>query len=330
MNEAWDEALRRACPAALATQKRVQVDSRAIVAVARDRVGPDDLQQPTWAVAGDPGSGQETQAAWILAYNAVNFSYYPAPGARRWAALVDGEIVGSDDEALGVMGGLGAAMRRGVPLHDAAMLAQLDTSGLAGLLPTAPGHDPLPLPDERLAGLRELGRAYGRHGGPLGLLALGGGDAIDTVSALVDALPGWEDVRTLGGLRLPFRKRAQLCVAMLHARERAAGRRGFTSMDRLTVFADYRLPQILRGEGVIQVAPDLAERIEAGTPLALGGPDEVAIRAATVAASESLAAALRPRFPTVDALLIDNLLWRRAVERDAELPAFHRTRCTDY
>jgi hypothetical protein len=330
MNDAWDETLRQACPTALATQERVRVDARAIVAVARDRVGPDDLQQPTWSVAGDPGSDPETQAAWILAYNAVNFSYYPDPGARRWAALVGGDVLGQDDEALGVMGGLGAAMGSGVRLQDASVLSGLDADGLSKLLPTAPGHDPLPLHRERLVGLRELGAAYALHGGPLGLIARGGGDAAATVSALVEALPGWEDVRELGGHRLPFRKRAQLCVAMLHARERAAGREGFSGMDRLTVFADYRLPQILRAEGVMLVAPDLAARIEEGQPLALGGEDEVAIRAATVAASEALAQALRPRFPKVDALLIDNLLWRRAVERDGEIPAFHRTRCTDY
>jgi hypothetical protein len=330
MNEAWNETLRQACPIALAAQERVRVDARAIVAVARDRVGPDDLQQPTWNVPGDPGVDQEAQAAWILAYNAVNYSYYPEPGAGRWAALVNGEVLGRDDEALGVMGGLGAAMLRGVRLHDASVLSGLDAEALSELLPTAPGHDPLPLPGERLAGLRELGAAYARHGGPLGLIARGGGDAVATVSALVDALPGWEDLRVLGGVELPFRKRAQLCVAMLHARERAAGRGGFDGMQRLTVFADYRLPQILRAEGVMVLAPDLEKRIEQGLPLALGSADEVAIRAATITASEGLADALRPRFPEVDALLVDNLLWRRAVERDGEIPAFHRTRCTDY
>lgn len=330
MTDAWDEALRRACPAALAAQERVRVDAAAIVAVARERVGPGDLAAPTWAVPGDPGPGAATQAAWILAYNAINFSYFPADGQRRWATSVQGAVVGGDDEALGVMAALGDALARGMDLGDGAALASLTPAGLAALLPTAPGHDPLPMAEERLRGLQELGGALRDHGGPLGLLSRGGGDAVATVSALVDAMPGWEDTRTLGGVDLPFRKRAQLCVAMLHARERAAGRRGFGGMDRLTVFADYRLPQILRGEGILWLAPDLDGAIAAGTPLALGGPDEAAIRAATVVAGEALVAALRPRFPAADALLVDNLLWRRAVEQDATLPAFHRTRCTDY
>ena len=103
-----------------------------------------------------------------------------------------------------------------------------------------------------------------------------------------------------------------------------------TGMSQLTVFADYRLPQILRGEGALLLAGDLAARIQAGEPLARNAPDEAAIRAATVVAADELVAALRPRFPFVDALLVDNLLWRRAVEQGDALPAFHRTRCTDY
>jgi hypothetical protein len=330
MKEAWDTVLREACPVALATQDRVRVDARAIVAVARDGVEADDLRSPEWAVPADPGDAPETQAAWLLAYNAMNFSYYPEPGRRRWAALVDGEVVGADDEALGVMAALGAALRDGVPLGDGSHLTGLAAEDLSALLPTAPGRDPLPLAERRLAGLHELGRAYAAAGGPLALLARGGGDAAATVEALVEAMPGWEDRRSLGGRDLPFRKRAQLCVAMLHARERAAGRAGFSGMERLTVFADYRLPQILRGEGVLVLAEDLAEAIEAGRPLALGSADEVALRAATVVAGEALVAALQARFPEADALLVDNLLWRWAVQRDAALPAFHRTRCTDY
>jgi hypothetical protein len=324
----WLDALRRGTAAHVASQDRVRVDDARIVAVARAEVAAADLAPPAWDVPSDPGSDPATEAAWLLAYNALNFSYYPDGGAPRWVAAVDGAPVGEDDEALGVMAALGAALRAGVPLADGAWLADRDAAGLDALLPTWPGAGPLPLADRRLAGLRELGRAWVAHGGPLGLLARGGGDAPALVQALVRALPSWEDTRADG--RLPFRKRAQLCAAMLHARAVAAGRPGLARMSALTVFADYRLPQVLRGDGILLLAPDLVDRIAQGVPFDAGEPDEVALRAATVVAGERLVAALRPRFPDVDALRVDHYLWRRAVTLQDRLPGFHRCRCTDY
>ncbi|MEC8422610.1 MAG: queuosine salvage family protein, partial [Myxococcota bacterium] len=160
MKDSWVAVLRQGCAEALAAQDRVRVDRSAIVAVANQRVGADDLRSPTWAVPGDPGSDPEALAAWLLAYNAMNFSYYPEPGCVRWAALVDGEVVGRDDEALGVMASLGAAARHGEPMADGDHLAEMGAADLERLLPTAPGHGPLPMAAERLRGLKELGRAY--------------------------------------------------------------------------------------------------------------------------------------------------------------------------
>jgi len=70
-------------------------------------------------------------------------------------------------------------------------------------------------------------------------------------------------------------------------------------MDRLTTFADYRVPQILRHKGILEYAPTLADRVNQHFELARGSFEEVSIRAATVVAVEELVRVLnQPRTTT--------------------------------
>ncbi len=59
-------------------------------------------------------------------------------------------------------------------------------------------------------------------------------------------------------------------------------------MQRLTAFADYKLPQVLRELGIISYDRRLASRIDAMESLRAGCEEEVEIRAMTVWAAEQL------------------------------------------
>lgn len=313
------------CEQVLADTDVVTVDDDAARAFADN--APDDLlTRPQWD---DPGFYRGPKGvAWLLAYNAVNFCYWRDDG-RRWWTVVAGLEVGRDDEALGIMAAFGDALDRGVPLDDGAWLERLDARTLAGLLAPAPGAAELPRMDWRLAGLRELGRAYLAHGGPDGVLAMARGSAPELVRTLVTVCPSWEDTRRWRGRILPFRKRAQLCVSMIVGWSGGRGPGALTGLEQLTAFADYRLPQVLRGAGVMRVSDELAVRIERGEHLEAGSAEEIAIRAATLVAAERIRVHLQRRAP-VDALIVDHLLWRTAVARQEALPPFHRTPTTDY
>lgn len=81
-------------------------------------------------------------------------------------------------------------------------------------------------------------------------------------------------------------KKAQLAVSGLW---REASSRGFHGACELTAFADYQIPNVLRAMGLITYAPDLAARIDAGEIIEANGPDEKAIRGASIIAIEILA-----------------------------------------
>lgn len=115
-----------------------------------------------------------------------------------------------------------------------------------------------------------------------------------------------------------FHKRPQIAANDLQL----AGVADFGDIDRLTVFADNLLPHVLRTDGVLAYAPELAARIDAGEELRHGEPAEIELRACAVHACEGLAAAagVPPR-------TLDNWLWHRGLD----LPGRpHRTRTTAY
>lgn len=321
-------ALLSACARVTARARHVRVDEDAILSFAA-RLPADALRPPSWDDPGfDPGHETERTVAWLLAYNAVNFCYWPDSGPR-WAVQVDGRLHGDDDEALGIMAAFAADLRRSDRLADPAALAGFSAEALDELLAPAPGHGALPLMAERLAGLRALGAGLAGLGGPMGLLDAAEGSALRLVELLATRC-GFEDCREYDGETLTFRKRAYLTAAMLYGRFQGRAPAAFTDIDALPVFADYRLPQILRAEGVLDLDPTLSTHIAQGVQIPVSSAPEVELRSATVWAAERLRLALDARFPGVTALTIDHLLWRTAVARQDELPAFHRTRCTDY
>ena len=328
--------LTRQCQEACEQSDLVQIDANAAAQFALALDIHEVKQAPTQA-SDDP----ERTAALLLAWNAINYSYYPDEGNARWAwQAPDGSIVGADDEANGVVAALAHAnsvnTAAGVPsLADPEFLRAIDAAAIDRIFKPAPQAGALPLSEERAAALREVGAGLGRLGmTPLGLVRAASGSAAQLVATLVREFPSYADVQVLDGTSFAFNKRAQLCVSMMHG---AGVGGGFSDVaTALTVFADYRVPQLLRvaDVGVLTLAPTLAAQIDEGKPITRGSAEEVMVRAATIWATSIIGDALRAQAGAADVsqAQLDYYLWRTAVRRDAagELPAFHKTRCTAY
>lgn len=91
------------------------------------------------------------------------------------------------------------------------------------------------------------------------------------------------------------------------------------------VAADYRVPQILRGLGVLQYSAALAAKVDARVELPAGGEEELEIRAVTVVAVEQLRELLAARGRRLLSVELDWLLWQRGEEQKDSLPPHHRT-----
>ena len=130
-------------------------------------------------------------------------------------------------------------------------------------------------------------------------------------------------------------KRAQIAVGDLWAaygRQTAPGASPFSFPDiaSLTCFADYRIPQLLRAERVLEYAAPLAARVDARESVAAGSAEELDLRACTVVAVERLRAALAAELPAAAAAVLTSVeldwrLWQKGERRKDEMAPHHRT-----
>ncbi|MBI3993058.1 MAG: hypothetical protein HY342_07275 [Candidatus Lambdaproteobacteria bacterium] len=230
---------------------------------------------------------------------------------------------------------LAAALRRGLeadglPLWDAGWMAAVDEPTLGRLL-RGEGR-PVPLLAARVAHVREAGRVLLERwdGQFTNLVRACRGDAVALALRIVEELPSFRDEAVWAGSVVRFYKRAQICVADLARMGPPAGLGRLHGLERLTAFADYKVPQVLRKEGILVYAASLAQAVDGQTVLAAGGSQEVAIRAGTIWACAWIARALSAlRGAPVSAMDVDYLLWSAGQDK-AGLAPYHRTRTAFY
>lgn len=297
--------------------EHVRIDVEALEELARRWAGVD---APGWYEKYHFFDGTHRSANWLLALDAVNFSFWAEDPAERWEVEYEGE-------RLDGYWALAASMRRGVDdgtkLWDAKVLAELTQGDLYRIFR---GKNLIPLIADRMNNLREVGRVLIEHYGGQFVNAIDAvqGQAERLVLLLAHDFPSYNDVATYQGRQAPIYKRAQLLVSDLWGAYGGKGHGGFTNMETLTAFADYKLPQILREFGVLHYSPELAADVNTRTIIPAGSPQEVEIRAGTIQASELLAERLG-----MPAFQVDWLLWNQAQAMKMQHP-YHLTRTIYY
>lgn len=91
------------------------------------------------------------------------------------------------------------------------------------------------------------------------LVAEAKGSATKLVNNLARDFPSFRDEHKFDGRRKPIRflKRAQIFVADIWACFDGKGLGSFRDIDKITMFADYRVPQILSTMGCLYYSPSL-------------------------------------------------------------------------
>ncbi|MBI4496587.1 MAG: hypothetical protein HY689_01650 [Chloroflexi bacterium] len=261
---------------------------------------------------------------YLLLLDALNFCFWGDP-ETVWKIAFHGRVL-SGYGALA--GALTRAIEEGVPVWDAAFLAELDEATLAAILR---GWGEVPLFAERLAIARETGLSLlnGYHGWFSNAVEQAGGSAIALVRRVLEHFPSFRDEVPYRGQTVRLYKRAQILCADLYGSFLGQSYGHFADMDQVTVFADYKLPQVLRELGVLEYGPDLAERVDQLELLPPGSAWEVEIRAATVWACELVRRALAARGEIVPAYRLDWYLWDLSQTLSMQHP-HHRTRTIFY
>jgi len=302
--------------------RHVRIDEGRLAEVCA-AIPPDELKLPTWDFPVFIREDDDTLAGQILLFNAINFCYWGEP---RWEVEYTGEWW---DGALAMLDVIRRAWAEGIPLLDGAYLARLSEAEFEHILR---GRGRLHLMPERLAVWREVGQALSAEfdGRFTNLIAAADGDALSLVRLLVERFPSFDDVRTLEGSSIPFYKRAQLTAAQLYEAFGGCSWGRLARTDLLTVFADYKLPQVLRRMGILVYDADLSKTVDSQTLIPAGDRREAEIRLATVWSAELMRRALVLRMPHVTALHLDYWLWYAGRDQGPGVKPYHRTRTTAY
>jgi hypothetical protein len=265
-------------------------------------------------------------ANFVLVLDTLNFSFWPDPGLERWSVTIDGETL---DGYWALVAALRRALANGMRLTDATFLSGIAVDTLLEILR---GEGTIPLIDERADALREVGRGLLRRDGGefVNMIERAGRNAVSLSDLLATELGSFADVATYGGQEVRFLKRAQICASDAHGASGGKDWGNLVDLDRLTAFADYKVPQVLRRLGILVYADALAQPIDNHVPLESGSEGEVEIRAATIWGVEYLRRALARRGMQLRAFEIDWHLWELGQRLPPDTRPYHRTRTVYY
>ncbi|KIJ53502.1 hypothetical protein M422DRAFT_222170 [Sphaerobolus stellatus SS14] len=321
---------------------------------------------------------------WIFLISSLNFSFWSdkegtEEESRRFGVEWHSGWGQQDTKVWtgywSLVASINRALERGIPITDPTFYASKEAcpdSLIEEIFKPAPHCcESVPLLRERIATMREVGSILvSKFGGSYaGLLMYfiarhsGQGTALQLVQMIVDEFPPFRDETTFEGETVLLWKRAQILIAetwaAFYPSPTSASAHPFFpyGVGQLTMFADYRVPQILHHLRIMDYSLSLVALLKSRTYLAPGSRPEVCIRAASILAVEAVRdeianmqrasgadlnnTTLIPGHSEVPSVLIDFFLWDLAkkVERGEEkiegletsemVPA-HRTRSIWY
>lgn len=284
-------------------------------------------ERPSWREPFHFWDGTEETARWIFVLDVLNHCFWPDPGEPLWETVLDGTRYSG---YCGLAAALKKAYLDGMPLTDARFLLAMSPGDLARVFE---GTGRIPLFEARLENVREAGRVLlDKWGGDVRhLVAWADGSACRLAARLAEDFMSFRDEFVLDGQRVYFWKRAQIYAADLHAAFEGQGLGRFEDIERLTAFADYKLPQVLREMGILRYRRDLEDRIDGGRYLLSGSREEIEIRAATIVAVEKLKEAFRRQGAAkVTSVHVDHWLWSLGQRQAFRRRPYHRCRTIFY
>jgi len=294
----------------------VRIDLRVVEAFASRHV--QFLSAPIEVVSPFTFRGSREQCAnFVLLTDALNFCFW---SDTPWQVEYRGRTWTRTQAA---EAGLHRAIESDPTWLDANRWAHVTDEDIAGIFA---GTGEIPLLARRVSVMRETGRVLSEQFGGqcCNLVESVGGSAVQLARALAARFPSFRDVASYRGQPVALLKRAQIMAADLHRAWLDGGWGGLTDMDELTVFADYRLPQLFRHEQMLILDNALAVRIDRGELIESGSPEEVELRAATIRIGDLIYEALADTGVEVPVWRLDYQLWKLARRPDVTTP-HHRT-----
>jgi hypothetical protein len=260
---------------------------------------------------------------WFLA-DAQAFCFWGYPA--KWTVQYEDKKI---DGWWGLLAAMQKAIEVGVPLLDGKYLANMSEDQLNELFD---GEPTIPLLSERLTAFRQIGQTLvDKYKGRFHkFLESAPHDATELTLALAGEFAIFRDTASYKGKTVLFYKKAQLLVHDLKEGFPGTKYSEVTGFENLTGEADYKVPAILRKMGILVYDQELASKVDNRTEIYSGSAEEVEIRAGMLVALNLMVEKLKSKYPAINALTLDGILWVMSQSKSSDDKPYHLTLTVDY
>ncbi|KAM3960897.1 LOW QUALITY PROTEIN: queuosine 5'-phosphate N-glycosylase/hydrolase [Aphomia sociella] len=263
---------------------------------------------------------------WIFVADALNFCFWSYTGAEKWS--VDGHSGYYALEAA-----LSRAIKEGYDITNPTYYSKIQKEHLHNIM-RGDNSSEIPLFEQRLSTLHEVGKILiDKYDGTfVTCLKEANKSAAKLLQIIVDNFPCFRDEAVYKGCKVSLYKRAQILVGDIWNFFGGAGWE-FEDIDTMTMFADYRIPQVLVYFGVLSYSDTLMDKLKKDVLLESGSEEEVEIRGCSIHAVEFLKKRIEEKIKNSKKIevpnssVIDYYLWcyRRKYADELESVPFHKT-----
>lgn len=266
--------------------------------------------------------GTKKTVQWLLLSSALNFSFWDGKAEELWEVEYDGEWVKG-------YWALTAALKKAVKTHDILNASYLENMTETTLLEILNGRGDIPLLKERVKVCQNIGKTLNSqfNGDFNNAISQANQSAVELTNIVANAFADFRDVPSYKGHTVPILKRAQILVADTWGAFKGQSYGTFNDIDKLTIFADYKLPQFLRALNVFEYSTQLAHKVDNFEVIKAGSEMEIELRALTIHAVEELKKLTNYKFSAVQ---LDWWIWNNSFEEKYEQKPHHLTRSVFY
>ncbi|XP_017072923.1 queuosine salvage protein [Drosophila eugracilis] len=269
-------------------------------------------------------------ADWVFVLDTLNFCFWTPNNYTKYK--VDGYT-----GYFALCAAIKRAIKEGLDVINPKFYSDIDLKTLKSIFRSDDGDTEIPLIEKRLEALHEVGKVViEKYDGKFeNIIKKAEKSAVSLLNLIVEEFPCFRDEAEFAGKRVSILKRAQILVADVWSCYRGQGLGYFKDIEQITMFADYRVPQVLVHFGSLEYSHELMEFLKSDTILENGDPREVEIRGASIYIIEQVRDAvikvLQEQHPeisldNVNSIVIDQYLWdyRRQHNADLEHIPFHK------
>ncbi|KAJ8676444.1 hypothetical protein QAD02_012231 [Eretmocerus hayati] len=297
------------------------------------KLSPNNFSQSSY----HPKPDDPRAVDWIFVIDTLNFCFWNSADGKKWK--VDGQ-----SGYFGLCAAIKRALEDGIPITDSSFLSKISQDQLKHILREDENSGEVPLLEERVKNLNEVGKVLlAKYKGTfLECIKSCNNSSESLLKLIVEDFECYRDEATYQNQKVSFYKRAQILIGDVWACFQGRGIGAFNDIEYITMFPDYRVPQVLLHFNAIKYSEKLLDKLSSGEYLEVGCNEEIEIRGCSIEVVERVVRAARIliaesahaklKKSDCNSILVDHYLWdyRRKHANELEHLPYHKVRTIYY